>query len=138
MLTQKSLRSMSGNEKALRNVDKFGTLLWVYLDICWLYEFSIGATLLALPALTVNLLAFRYIEKTIPDIVVTLAINFWILMNALWIIGDIHAIPWCVTLAKALSVPLGLVVTVTILSDQASEAFWQNALARFRRLRISR
>lgn len=123
-------------EKLLEFCDTAGSVLWFLMDGFWIWGFARLAAVIAIPTLLVNLLALRFTERASGIRAVTAAMNAWLFMDTLWMVGDTQGIPPFVT-AGRLTFLAGIVFLIAALKKSG----WQKetvleVFSRFRRLRI--
>lgn len=122
------------SEKRLVFCETWGSLFWFLTDACWLFELKIALLLFALPTIALNMLVFKFINKTWANIWVTAGMNAWVFMNILWAWGDLDALPQFIGWAKVLCL-FGLLCL--LISPIKGYADARSALGRyFRRLRV--
>ena len=131
---------MLKEEKIFYFLEGIGTLLWVFMDVFWLFGVGIFAMFFAILAVLANLLALAYASlKLSSDIVPLKAVvgyNLWVVMGALWAVGEFSGLGKLVFLARMAGFTLIMVAiwefSVNRNNTEQSVAFMRN----FRKFRI--
>ncbi len=71
-----------------RRVENMHILLWLIKDACWAINFKYLALFMIIPTLTVALIITWQTRKIISEFLHNLAVDFWILANCTWMIGE--------------------------------------------------
>ena len=112
--------------------DGLNSALWFLMDGCYLFGWKTGAYFLIIPVISTAVFSLLYGEKRADVFFATLALNFWILMNCFWLVGDMESIPFMIVVAQVLFfVGLVLVGISMFLSGD-----WRKTLSSFKRMRI--
>ena len=113
-----------------------GSLLWFLMDGCWMLGLGGPARALALPTLVAHALAFRYTERSAVELAVTGSVNCWVLMNVLWMVGDLEGRPVLLAWARAaFAAGLALLLLAAVRAGASGELV-RRTLGRFRRMRM--
>ena len=131
---------MLKEEKFFYFLEGIGTLLWVFMDVFWLFGVGIFAMFFAILAVLANLLALAYASlKLSSDIVPLKAVvgyNLWVVMGALWAVGEFSGLGKLVFLARVAGLTLIMVAiwefSVNRNNTEQLVAFMRN----FRKFRI--
>ena len=126
----------SARARRLVLLETTGSLLWFLMDGCWMLGLGGPARALALPTLAAHGLAFRYTERSAVELAVTGSVNCWVLMNVLWMVGDLEGRPDLLAWAQAaFAAGLALLLLAAVRARATGELF-RRTLGRFRRLRM--
>ena len=79
-----------------RKVENLHILLWLIKDACWALNFKIPALIMIIPTLLVAVLITFQTRKIISELLHNLAIDFWIIANCTWMVGEFYG--WDVNL----------------------------------------
>lgn len=71
-----------------RRVENMHILLWLIKDACWAINFKYFALFMIIPTLTVALLITWQTRHIITEFIHNLAVDFWIVANCTWMIGE--------------------------------------------------
>src|SRR3712207_1971610 len=77
----------------LAMVETIGSVLWFFMDGFWMLSLPFAAKSMVAPTLAVNLLVFRYTRRSLSQFAIASAMNSWLLMNILWMLGDLEKDP---------------------------------------------
>lgn len=150
--------------RTLALVETIGSILWYLMDGCWVlsalpdvpaptqwYLAPVAVLISTLklvawtplakafiaPTFAVNLWAFRYTERTLSAMAITIAMNCWLGMNILCMLGDMNRHPE-LTLAGVQVLLLGLLclLVACMRTRQIGQPFGDVA-QRFRRFRLT-
>ena len=131
---------MAGAETTARDrrdqlalTETIGSVLWFVMDGFWMLNLALPARLMVLPTLAVNLWVFRYTKRSLGQVCVVAAMNSWLVMNILWMLGDLAKDPRPVEAARVL---FALGIVLLVLAVVRGGEGLTKVLARFRRLRI--
>ena len=117
-------------------VETFGSVLWFLMDGFWMLNLALPAKAMVLPTLVVNFLVFRYTSRSFSAYAVVAAMNSWLVMNILWMVGDLDKDPAPLVAARAMF-GLGMVMLLlAVAKDATNPERLAKVLAHFRRLRI--
>lgn len=123
-------------EERLGALETLGSVLWFGMDSCWMSGLDTAATALIAPTLLFNLATLGY-STGAGERLVGSAMNCWLAMNVVWMLGDIRggdAFHWE---ARVFSL-LGFVfLLAALVNARATHAAVVQRLRRFRRLRVS-
>ncbi|MDP3697674.1 MAG: hypothetical protein Q8R55_06740 [Candidatus Taylorbacteria bacterium] len=104
---------MPEKEKTFYFLEGFGTLLWVLMDVSWLFEVGSAVILFASLAVAGNLFALIYaifrLDRDLVPIKAVVAYNLWVIMGALWAIGEFQELDKLVLAARITGLALILV-----------------------------
>ena len=99
-------------------------------------DVPLAAKFLVLPTLAVNLLVFRYAQRSISQYSVVAAMNAWLLMNIFWMFGDMDGNVTFLMAARGMF-GLGLILLIAgFARDAADPSRRSQLLLHFRRLRM--
>lgn len=116
--------------------ETIGSVLWFVMDGLWMLNQPLPAKAMVLPTLAVNLFVFRYTKRSFSQMAVVAAMNSWLIMNILWMLGDLDRDPKPIAVARVMFA-LGIVLlALAVARDATRPDGLTNLLARFRRLRI--
>jgi hypothetical protein len=116
--------------------ETIGSVLWFVMDGFWMLSLALPAKMMVLPTLAFNLLVFRFTPRSFGHLSVVAAMNAWLMMNILWMAGDLDKDPRFVAAARVMF-GLGLVLLALAAGrDAARPERLAKVLAHFRRLRI--
>lgn len=79
-----------------RKVENLHILLWLIKDACWALNFKIPALIMIIPTLLVAVLITFQTRKITSELLHNLAIDFWIIANCTWMVGEFYG--WDVNL----------------------------------------
>ncbi len=71
-----------------RRVENMHILLWLIKDACWAMNFKWIALFMIIPTLTVALIITWQTRQVISEFLHNLAVDFWILANCTWMVGE--------------------------------------------------
>lgn len=95
---------MLKEEKTFYFLEGIGTLLWVFMDVFWLFGIGIFAMFFAVLAVLGNLSALAYaslkLSRDIVPLKAVIGYNLWIVMGSLWAIGEFSGLGKLVFLAR--------------------------------------
>ena len=124
------------SEARLATIESAGSVLWFLMDGFWLLELEWPTYLLLVPTVAAHLISFAFTRRTAADLTVTASLNSWVLMNALWVIGDLQGLPALVVAAKVFF-GLGVaMLAVAALSSRTGGQVLKRVVHRFRRVRL--
>ncbi|MBI5732572.1 hypothetical protein HY967_01260 [Candidatus Jorgensenbacteria bacterium] len=127
---------MDSNEKKLVFFETIGSVLWFVMDSAWMFGSVTFAELLILPSVIFNFAIFFYTERSFSPFAVTAAMNAWLMMNILWMVGDMERAPILVFAAK-ITFGIGMLfLLVAFVKSRSSREVLVSVLRRFRRLRV--
>jgi hypothetical protein len=116
--------------------ETIGSVLWFFMDGCWMLNQAFAAKAMILPTLVVNLWVFRFARQSFSQFSVVAAMNAWLAMNIFWMIGDLDKDPRPLAAARAMFA-LGIVfLTLAVGREAMHPDRLAKVLTRFRRLRI--
>lgn len=74
--------------KNIRAFENLHILLWLVKDSCWIMDFHIGGMIMIVPTILAAIhITWRW-RKDVSEFLHSLAVTFWILANAIWMIGE--------------------------------------------------
>lgn len=112
-------------------LDTINSVCWFFMDASWMLQVKEISIAMIIPTVLTGLILV-YMEKRKSHTFINLAILSWICMNVSWMFSDILAIPFYLTLAKALfTLGLLLITGAIVSSENLPETF-----SHFRRFRI--
>ena len=117
-------------------VETVGSVLWFIMDGFWMLNQALPAKAIALPALLVNLLVFRYTKHSLSQFSVVAAMNSWLVMNICWMVGDLDKDPRPIVAARVMFALGTLLLIVAAGRECMHPERLTKVLAHFRRLRI--
>ena len=120
------------DKKTHNIVDGINSALWFLMDGFYLFGWKTGAYFLIIPVISTAIFSLLYGEKRADVFFSTLALNLWIIMNYLWIIGDMESIPSVIIIAKVFFIVGLVMVGISMLLS----GDWRKTLSSFRRMRI--
>jgi hypothetical protein len=71
-----------------RRVENMHILLWLIKDACWAMNLKYFALFMIIPTLTVALMITWQTRHIVSEFLHNLAVDFWILANCTWMIGE--------------------------------------------------
>ncbi len=108
------------------------TALWLLMELFWLVEWIVSASVAGALSLAGWLIAFRYVPRTVPDLAVNGAVVLWLLMNILWMLGE--ELGQSLLLRGAL---VSVLLSFVLLGLAVSRSEWRGTVIEmFRRLRF--
>ena len=130
--------------RLIQYIEVTNSILWFLMDGCWMMGIYHPAIVLAvLAVLSALLLTVREFDHdihenaekphTAANLFANLGILLWIVMNALWIIGDVVPQPLLMTYAK-ISFFSGIVMIALAVRETGVD----QAIAKFKRFRFKR
>jgi hypothetical protein len=127
---------MAYDHEKLMLVETVGSVLWFVMDGFWMLNQAFPAKAMVLPTLAVNLFVFRYTKQSFAQFSVVAAMNSWLLMNILWMAGDLNKDPGPLVGARVMFA-LGIVLlALAVIINGAERERLTKALTAFRRLRF--
>ena len=129
-----SSRAQQQNRLAL--VETLGSVLWFIMDGFWMLSQTLPAKGMVAPTLAVNLLVFRYTERSFSQYCVVAAMNSWLLMNICWMLGDLDKDPRPVAVAQMMFALGMLLLLLAVAKNVRHPERLVKGLTRFRRLRM--
>lgn len=121
-------------ERALVLAETAGSVAWFAMDACWMLGARSLALALAVPTILLNVLVFRFVDRSWASWLVAGAMTAWSCMNVLWMAYDFKMVEWGLAGGKAF-LALGALMLLAAIVVGRSEAIALLA-ARFRRLRL--
>jgi hypothetical protein len=116
--------------------ETIGSVLWFVMDGFWMLNLALPAKAMVLPTLVVNLLAFRFAKRSFSHMAVVAAMNSWLVMNILWMLGDLARDPRPIAVARVMFA-LGIVLLVLAIGWGATRSEGlTKVFAHFRRFRV--
>lgn len=80
-------------------IEFLNTLLWLFMDACWMLEFFNTALVLGVPVV-VSGVFIPFLEKNPATRRIDIAVLAWIMMNATWLYSDILKMPDLLLLSR--------------------------------------
>ena len=71
-----------------RRVENMHILLWLIKDACWAMNLKFFALFMIIPTITVALVITWQTRHVISEFLHNLAVDFWIIANCTWMIGE--------------------------------------------------
>jgi hypothetical protein len=116
--------------------ETIGSVLWFVMDGCWMMNQALLAKAMIGPTAAINLLVFRYTRRSFAHIAVVAAMNSWLAMNVLWMLGDLDKDPRYIAVARMMFMfGIGLLAMAVGRSGMQAGNLTR-VLSHFRRLRI--
>lgn len=126
------------NNLKLTLAEKFefmGSIFWLLMDFCWFKEWRLITFILIPPTILANLLVIALGEKGTTYIVTYAALNFWVMANVLWVLGDLNEIKLFL-IAADISFKFAIVFTGLVLFFSFKNKSLSLVLRLFRRFRV--
>lgn len=129
-----SENSTADQQSKLLLVETVGSVLWFLMDGFWMLNQAFAAKLMIVPTLAVNLLVFRYTQRSFSHFAVSAAMNSWLLMNICWMVADLDKDPQALAVARGMFL-LGVVLLLAVARNASNSEGLSKVLTHFRRLR---
>jgi hypothetical protein len=71
-----------------RKIENLHILLWLLKDACWALNLRVPGVIMIIPTLTVAILITYQTRRIISELIHNLAVDFWIVANCTWMIGE--------------------------------------------------
>lgn len=131
---------MLKEERTFYFFEGIGTLLWVLMDVSWLFNIKSCAIFFAGLAVLGNLVALIYaflkLDRNLVAIKAVVAYNLWVIMGALWVIGEFIELDKLVFLARIIGVTVILVALWEFLVNRNNTDQLIIFMRSFRKFRI--
>lgn len=76
------------DQTRFRNLDSIGTISWLLMDACWMFDFSIGLIICATVALIFILLSLVAYRGVLSDHLEYVSSYLWFITNFIWAVSD--------------------------------------------------
>jgi hypothetical protein len=130
------LEDVTDQRDNLALTETIGSVLWFVMDGFWMLNQALPAKAMVLPTLAVNLFVFRFTKRTFGQMAVVAAMNSWLVMNILWMLGDLAGDRRPIAVARVFFV-LGIVLLGAAVGWSATRPDGlTKALGHFRRFRV--
>jgi hypothetical protein len=86
--TEPSGEPIYGIPLRFRRIENLHILLWLLKDACWAMNWRMGGLGMIVPTLTVAVLITWQTRHLRSELMHNLAIDFWILANCTWMVGE--------------------------------------------------
>ena len=127
---------MDEQSRRLALWETVGSVIWFLMDGCWMRGWGTLATVLILPTLLPNLMAFRYTERRPAPLAITAAMNSWLVMNCCWMVADLGGPKGLLTGGDAFfALGVALIGLACVMTLRAGGSLL-DVLGRFRRFRF--
>ena len=131
---------MIKKEKTFYFLEGIGTLLWVFMDVSWLFDIGPFAIFFAVLAVLGNLVALVYavirLDRDVVPIKAVAAYNTWVVMGALWAMGEFLGLKRLVLLARLAGSILILIALWEFLVNRNNSDQLLAFMRSFRKFRI--
>ncbi len=75
-----------------RKIENFHIVLWLMKDTCWAMHFRMAGLIMIIPTITVAILITWQTRALKSELYHNLAVDFWILANCTWMVGEFFGI----------------------------------------------